>query len=196
VQRLRGWGFNATSEYSTGYVLPITLNSAWASTPDHSNPQKMAFTRFIWPSQYVRYDSTSPLHPNSYGKPIKDLMAPLSIGRVFPDIWDPNLALWLQKTLTDPNNGEYQVIHSPHSDYLIGINVDQTDTMYGFGSGADFGTDHTHTHLGWVVLATSPTQTSGTDPAQRTITYTDTTVYSKQEPATGCRRVTVAASLC
>jgi hypothetical protein len=38
-----------------------------------------------------------------------------------------------------------------------------------------------HTHLGWIVLVTPSTQSSGIDANGRSISYSDTTVYSKKE---------------
>ena len=76
-----------------------------------------------------------------------------------------------------------------HSDYLVGLNVDDLDELNGFGAGADFptltngypdsGIGRWHPHLGWIVLVTAPTQSSGTDANGNPISYSDTTVYSK-----------------
>ena len=187
VQRLKAWGFNATAEYSSSYVQPTATNSAWTSTPDKSNPQKMPFTGLLWPSHYAR-------NSNSYAAPLKDLVGPtkssvyIGLRHAFFDVFDPNFNQWLQKDLADYTNAEYNWIHSSHSDYLIGFNVDDTDELFGFGAGADFPSftdgqpdDHVHAHLGWITLVTPPTQSSGTDANGNQISYSDTTVYSKKE---------------
>ncbi len=187
VQRLKAWGFNTTAEYSSLYVQPTATNPAWTSTSDESNPQKMPFTGLVWPSHYSR-------NSNSYAGPVKDLVGP-TLSSVYngdrnasPDVFDPNFAAWLAGDLADYTNAEYNWIHSSHSDYLIGINVDDTDELVGFGAGADFEglsngeevTGLAHPNLAWIVLITPPTQSSGTDANGNPITYTNTTVYSKQ----------------
>ena len=105
-----------------------------------------------------------------------------------PDVFDPNFGKWLAGDLADYQNIEYSWIRSSHSDYLIGFNVDDTDELNGFGAGADFPAlsngeetaGFAHPHLGWIVLCTSPTQSSGIDANGNAVTYSDTTVYSKQ----------------
>ncbi len=187
VRRLQSWGFTATAEYSSSYVQPTMTTSGW-STPDHSNPQKMPFVGLIWPGHYAR-------NANSYAQPVKDLIGPVSTS-VYPyyrshtpDALDPNFLLWLQKDLADPANVEYSWLHSPHSDYLIGLNVDDIDELEGFGAGPDFPTvanglpdgsiGRWHPHLGWIILVTPARQSSGYDANGNYISYSDTTVYSK-----------------
>lgn len=192
VARLRSWGFNGTAEFSISYVLPTTTNPDWTSTPDQSNPEKMPFIGLLWPARYAR-------NRNSYAPPIKELVRatnpsvfPVARRRNCLDVFDPNLAQWLHGDLQDYQNGEYYWTRSSHSDYLIGINVDETDEMFGFGAGPDFKgfingqpDDFSHVHMGWIVLVTPPTQTSGVDANGNPIDYTSdprgsTTVYSKQ----------------
>ena len=187
IRRLKSWGFNALAEYASAYVLPVTTNSAW-STTDHSNPEKMPFTGLFWPAHYSRLT-------NSYAQPVKDLIAPMKAstftGYRHPsaDFWDPNFATYVQANLADPTNPVYQWTHSPHSDFLIGLNVDDTDELLGLGAGPDFptlsngnldsGTGRQEPHLGWMILVTPPTQASGVDANGRAISYQDTKVYSK-----------------
>ncbi len=188
VRRLQSWGFNGVAEYASTYVQPTTTNSSW-NTSDHSNPQKMPFTALLWPGHYAR-------NVNAYAQPVKDLVGATNPS-VFsgyrsasPDVFDPNFSLWLQKSLADPTTIEYNWIHSTHSDYLIGFNVDDLDELSGFGAGADFptvtngypdsGIGRWHPHLAWIVLVTRPTQSSGIDANGNPISYSDTTVYSKQ----------------
>lgn len=187
VRRLQSMGFNMTAEFSSGYVQPTFTSSAWTSTGDLSNPQKMPFTGMIWPLHYAR-------NSNSYAAPIKDLMGPVlssvysGTRRASGDVFDPNFAKWLAGDLADYTTAEYNWIHSPHSDYLIGINADDTDEHFGFGPGTDFEalvdgelvTGMAHIHLGWLVWVTAPTQSSGIDADGSSISYSDTTVYSKQ----------------
>ena len=188
IKRLSSWSFNATAgDAPSLYVQPTTMNSSW-NTSDRSNPQKMPFTGLVWPSHYAR-------NANAYAQPVKDIVASVKSGvyndyrAPSPDVFDPNFAIWLQKDLADPSNAEYNWIHSPHSDYLVGLNVDDTDELLGFGAGSDFqtltngnldnGTGRQQPHLGWIVLVTSPTQSSGLDANGNPISYSDTSVYSK-----------------
>jgi len=187
VLRLKSMGFNTTAEYSSGYVQPTFTNSSWTSTSDQSNPQKMPFTGLVWPSHYGR-------NSNPYANPLKDLVGPLNasvytgLRHAMFDVFDPNFAKWLAGDLGDYTNAEYNWIHSSHSDYLVGMNFDDTDELFGFGAGVDFEaldngnlvTGMAHAHLGWVVLNTPEAQSSGTDADGNPITYSDTTVYSKQ----------------
>jgi hypothetical protein len=162
-------------------------SSDWTSTPDHSNPEKMSFIGLLSPSRYSR-------NPNAYAAPIKDLVGPTSsnyyqgLRHALFDVFDPNFAQWMQRDLADVTQGEYKWTHSAHSDYFIGFNVDDTDDLYGFGAGPDWVSftngrpdDHVHTHVGWIVLVTPSTQSSGTDANGRSISYSDTMVYSKKE---------------
>ena len=190
VQRLAGFGFNTTAEYSSAYVQPTSTNSDWTTT-DQSNPQKMPFTGLVWPSHYAR-------NANSYAGAVKDIVGPLNpavySGTNHPmlDVFDPNFSKWLLGDLADYQQAEYNWIHSPHSNYLLGINVDDTDELFGFGAGVDFEglnngspvTGMAHAHLGWVVLCTPPTQATGTDANGNSISYSISTVYSKSEFST------------
>lgn len=191
VERMESWGFNTTAEYSSTYVEPTTTSSAWTGTSDNSNPEKMPFTALLWPSHYAR-------NANSYAaQPVKDLVGPVKssvytgLRHPSPDIFDPDFVQWIQGALADYTNTPYNWIHSPHSDYLIGLNVDDTDELLGFGPGPDFpsldngnlesGTSGAEqANLAWIILVTPPTQSSGVDANGNPITYTDTTVYSKQ----------------
>jgi len=69
-----------------------------------------------------------------------------------------------------------------NSPWTMGFSLGESDYMWGFGAGSttDFATvppGHNSPHLGWIVLITSPTQTSN---SAWNATYTDTTVYAKQ----------------
>lgn len=187
IRRLKSWGFNTAAEYASAYILPTTTNEKWP-TSDHSNPEKIAFTGLFWPSHYSRLK-------NSFAEPVKDLVAPMKASTFtgyrhpMADSWDPNFLQWIQKTLADKTNPVYQWIHSPHSDFLLGLNVDDTDELMGFGAGSDFptltngkvdsGTGRQEPHLGWIILVTPPTQSSGKDANGSSISYKDTVVYSK-----------------
>lgn len=187
LRRLQSWGFNGTGEYQSYYVMPTAVNPSW-TTADHSNPVKLPFTALSAPSLYSR-------NANSYAQPVKDLVGPVNASvytgyrAPSPDVFDPNFAQWLAGEYNDPSTAEYGWFHAAHNDYLIGLNVDDTDYLYGFGAGADFptlengvpdtGIGNWQPHLGWIVLITPPTQSSGKDGNGNPISYSDTQVYSK-----------------
>ncbi len=181
-RRLKAWGFNATAEYSSIYVQPVSQSSGWPPP----NPVPMPFTALVWPDYYSLTNSG-----NYASGPVKELVRATKT-TVYtgyrahsPDLWDPNFAQWIQGALAnDP------IIKSWYSgsnnDYFIGFNVDDLDLLQGFGAGPDYPTlangvsspSRVQPHLSWLILITPPTQTSNPEFG---VTYTDTTVYSKQE---------------
>lgn len=186
VKRLRSWGFNATAEFSSTYVEATTSDPDWGG--DFSNPEKMAFAGLVWPAHYSRNRG-----PYAGVEPVKELVGPIKESvyrgqrRKTPDVFDLNYAKWMREALRDFQNQEHGWVSSRRSDYVIGLNVDETDELFGFGAGPDFKglingfpDDFTHTHLGWVTLVTASSQASGIDANGNPITYTDTKVYAKQ----------------
>jgi hypothetical protein len=103
----------------------------------------------------------------------------------FADIWDANFSQWFQGDLAN-DFWVHQAYAGPHNDYLIGMTVDDTDFLQGFGAGPDFPTTNNglispgydQPHLGWMILVTAPTQTSN---PRFGVSYKDTMVYSKRE---------------
>ncbi|MGH9542989.1 MAG: Ig domain-containing protein [Terriglobales bacterium] len=181
-RRLLAWGFNGLAEYSSIYVQATTANSGW---PNGQEPVPVPFIGLIAASHYTQTNE------GGYASgPVKDLMAGLNpkvysaYSNVAPDIWDPNYVLWIENFLQkDPSARQW--LQGPNNSYLIGLQVDETDTTFGFGAGGDFPTmdngqpvgGKAQPNLGWVALVTSPTQTSNSKTG---VTYTDTTVYTKQ----------------
>ncbi len=100
-----------------------------------------------------------------------------------PDIWDPNYTAWIAGYLQHDQIGSAW-INGPNKSYLAGINVDETDTLQGFGAGTDFLTvvngqlvnDKQQPHLAWLIWITPPTQAGS---AEYGLTYSDRTVYTK-----------------
>jgi len=181
-RRLKSWGFNSLAEYASIYTLPTTTNSFW---PNSQQPVLMPFTGLAWPSYYSLSNSGG--YANG---PAKELIRATNPA-VFtgyrahsPDPWDPNFGMWLDGWLQHDYAGS-QWINGPNNSYLIGFNVDDTDTLEGFGAGSDFKTvangvasgGREQPHLGWIVLVTPPTQSQNSEFG---VTYTDTTVYAKQ----------------
>lgn len=188
VNRLQAWGFNTVAEYGIGWTLPVYRSSDWG-TADGTIPVKLPFVAFESPSLYSLTNS------GGYAaNPVKNLIAGVK-ANVYtgyrsqsPDIWDASWNQWLQVALAKDSMLQ-QALHGPHNDYLIGVNVDDSDNLEGFGAGVDFVTvnqgvaekGYEQPHLGWIILVTSPTQTSNTSLG---VTYSDTTVYSKLAFAT------------
>ncbi len=181
-RRLKSWGFNTLAEYASNYAQPTTTNPSW---PNSQQPVLMPFTALAWPSYYTLFNQG-----NYAPGPVKELVRATK-STVYtgyrghsPDIWDPNFKLWLDGFLA--NNPIAQAwINGPNNSYFIGFNVDDADFVQGFGAGPDFKTvsngvasgGREQPHLAWIILVTPPTQTSNTEFG---VTYTDTTVYSKQ----------------
>jgi hypothetical protein len=185
VRRLQAWGFNTLAEFSVVWALPVGVHPQWA-TPDRAIPVKLAFVSFPYPALYS-LSNNGRLAPG----PVKDIVAGIKPSVLpgyranSPDFWDPNFAAWLSNDLSKAE-GRLKSYQGPHNDYLVGFNVDETDRLFGFGAGPDFSTvangmpakGYDQPHLGWMVLVTAPTQSSNQSLRQ---TYSDTTVYSKQE---------------
>jgi hypothetical protein len=176
LKRIQSWGFNASGPYASAYVLPITVANAW-STPDHTNPVKAPFIALARPAHYGM------LNQNNWSpQPIKNLFFGVSAyytgfkpGNGVADYYDANLQTFFTNELTDP---AYAAIKSsPNKQYMIGMNVDDGDQMYGFGNGPDFVTGRNNAHLGWVVFTMTPVQTANNVNG---FVYSDTTVYSKK----------------
>jgi hypothetical protein len=184
AERMWSLGFNEIGEFEMDWMLPVAVDSAW-KTSDNTIPVKLPFSPLVYPALY------SLTNRSNYAKgPVKDIVHGIK-STVYtgyrtqsPDFWDPNYAEWLRSEL---KYGSWAIkwIHGPHNDYLLGLVVDETDRLFGFGAGPDFPTTangavtgYQQPHLGWMVLVTAETQSS--DSTWR-VTYADTTVYSKQQ---------------
>ncbi len=177
LKRIQSWGFNTSAAYASAYVLPTTVSNTW-STPDHTNPVKAPFIALARPAHYGM------LNQNNWSpQPIKNMLFGASQyytgfhpGDGVADYFDANLQTFFTNELTaDP--AVVAIKSSPYKQYMIGMNVDDGDEMYGFGNGPDFVTGHSNAHLGWLVLTMSPVQTAND---VKKFVYPDTTVYSKK----------------
>ena len=185
VERMRSLGFNEIAEFEQGWMLPVAVNSAW-KTSDNTIPVKLPFSPLVYPALYSLTNS------GGYAEgPVKDIVHGIK-STVYtgyrapsPDFWDPSYGQWLQGALKQ-GSWPVQWTQGPHHDYLIGLVVDETDRLWGFGAGPDFPTTengvinrgHQQPHLGWMVLVTAETQSSN---SAWQVAYVDTTVYSKQQ---------------
>jgi hypothetical protein len=183
VRRIQSWGFNTIAEDAVAWTLPVGVDSDWG-TSDNAIPVKLPFITIAAPSWYA-YTNL-----NNYASgPVKDIVYGIKSNVFqgyrshFADIWDANFSQWFQGDLAN-DYWIHQAYAGPHNDYLIGMTVDDTDFLQGFGAGPDFPTTNNglispgydQPHLGWMILVTAPTQTSNSNFG---VTYSDTTVYSK-----------------
>jgi hypothetical protein len=174
VRRLRSWGFNTLAEYCNKWTLPWTTasghNSPWAragAKAPWSNPERMPAVGFVWPSFY----SLRNLNKRAPG-PVKEIVRATDghyrgyRGR-FPDVFDPNFGLWLA--------GEIQGYAD--NPWLVGLSVDDTDTLFGFGAGPDFDSGgKTNPHLAFIALITPPAQA---ESKEYKFKYDEPKVYTK-----------------
>jgi hypothetical protein len=178
LKRLQAWGFNSTAEYGSLYVTPTHTYGGWTATSG-KQPVPLPFTPLMNAALYAK---------TNYGGyasgPVKDLVQPTK-SSVYtgyragsPDIWDPNYKQWLAGALQH-DFAVQEWLTGPNNDYLIGLVIDETDSLQGFGPGADFKTinagqangGNEQPHLSWLILITPPVQTGFADPV----------VYSKRE---------------
>jgi hypothetical protein len=169
IARVKSWGFNGLGVGYSWYALPTTL------------PDKLPFWGWVRPAYYAMAN-TDHYAPT----PIKNILFGASTyytgyrpGEGVGDYYDQNLGVYLQELLSQhPLNR--QIKNSRYSNYMIGVAADDGDEMFGFGAGPDFATvppGHNNTHLGWLVLTMSPSQTAN---RSKQALYNDTTVYCKK----------------
>jgi hypothetical protein len=176
-RRLLSWGFNTIGEFSEKWVYTTATHPRWPG--DHTQPVKLPSIGMVRPAVYASRNQ------GGYASgPIKDMLYGLDgnykgyRGSGLPDFMDNNYAAWM--------DGAIRNIHP--NGWTVGITVDETDQLWGFGAGPDFTTKppgHNSDDPAWMVLATSPVQTFdpspvGVSPSQ---IYSDTLVYSKAAQA-------------
>ncbi len=174
VRRVRSWGFNTIGPYSIRWVGPTARHNKWPG--DHEQPEKMPVVGLFRPALY----SLRNLDGRASG-PVKDIVYGTNSHFVgyrssFPDVFDPNFEQFLDSQLAEALGADT----AGDFPWSIGVMIDDTDNLNGFGAGPDFPTiplpGRNNRHLGWVTLITAPTQTS--NPAQG-VTYADRQVYTK-----------------
>ncbi len=155
ARRLKAWGFNTLAGYANKWTLPDT-------TPQSL---KIPWVGFVWPAFYSLRNVNN-LAPG----PVKEIIRPTDehykeYRGHFPDVFDPNFALWLRGSLYGA------------SPWMVGMSVDDADWLTGLGAGPDFDSGgHTNPHLGFVALITPPSQTENKEFG---VKFADTKVYTK-----------------
>jgi putative Ig domain-containing protein len=161
-KRMLSWGFNALGYDESAYMRAYGVNGNQPVNP--LLPHFDGRARFGFSS----INNSPAILPS----PVKNIgwMEPLV--SIFPDVFDPAFqtyanALMVQNTQST-TGGVPAEVQSP---WVIGYALDDSDNLNGFNS-------FLAPHLGWMVLATAPTQTTGFVYTTK-YTYTDPTVYSK-----------------
>jgi hypothetical protein len=149
ARRLKGWGFNTLSAYHHWGLRP--------GPRADPNPEAMPYIHIINPARYVLK------HDPPFGSgPVKDIVFGTDPvhhdgwrGSRMLDFFDPNFESYIDGWMRGDaglHNGD---IGNP---WMVGIAMDEGDTLFGFGPGLDVPAPRLHTHPGLVALVTSPEQ--------------------------------------
>ena len=171
IDEFQSWGFNAVGELSYGPIEPVSPCRGCKRLPE---------IQTIHVSNYAAANLW-----NYAQRPMKNLLWGLNGHYTgwrasIMDFFEPQFRVWVDRYFKiDSSFAAYKT-----SPYFVGVLVDDTDWFWGMGAGPDFHTipeGHSNSHVGYMVLITSPIQTYNPDPASRGIPelYTDTKVYSK-----------------
>jgi len=166
ARRLKRWGFNTLAEYHHWVMRPGPLSDP--------NPEQLPYVHIIKPAYYAL--------DNRYGfgnGPVKDMISGTDPryytgyrGGQSPDFFDPNFESYVDGWMRGDDGLKYGNIGNP---WMLGIAMDDTDDLFGFGPGPDVPAPRLHPHLGWIALVTSFEQSS----SRWVTSYSDRTVYTK-----------------
>ncbi len=188
VRRLHAWGFNMVADYSIAELTPSTTDSAWG-TSDNTIPIKMPFSV----QEQVSHAAFKNIDGCGVGSPLKDIMN--GVGRAytgyrynFGDYFDPSFGNCAANVIANDTWGLQQALKSKYSNYLIYVTIDESDQTGMLDQGPDFPSIGANGRAGSgpdpsaqaarIALISAPTQTSNKSQG---VTYSDTTVYTKQE---------------
>ncbi len=170
-RRLLSWGFNTLGEFSEKWVFPETTYSGW---PNSTQPVQIPDVRLVQPAVYAM-NSTG-----NVGVAMKDMLYGTDSnykgwrGSGLPDFFDPYYETWMSTALKN----------YAFNSYSLGLTVDETDQLWGFGAGPSYATTppgHNSDNPAWIVLATAPIQSY--NPAPDSVAspqlYTNSEVVSK-----------------
>jgi hypothetical protein len=166
AQRLKAWGFNTLAEYHHWAMRPGPLSDP--------NPERLPYIHIAKPCAYVLENRLG------FGTgPVKDLIVGTSPqhytnyrGGQAPDFFDPNFETYVDGWMRGDDGLKYGNIGNR---WMLGISMDDTDHLFGFGPGPEIPAARTHPHLGWVALVTNFEQASSPWVAA----YADRRVYTK-----------------
>jgi hypothetical protein len=187
VHRLQAWGFNTLADYSIGELDPVSPDPAWG-TSDQSIPVKMPFSS----EEMISHDAFQNVNGCGISSPVKDMMN--GVGSVyagyrynFGDYFDPNFSTCAANVIAADTYGLQYEMQSKYSSYLLYVTIDESDETGFLDVGPDFPTvaasgqsgsgPDPSAHASWITLVAAPTQSSNNIQG---VTYSDTTVYTKQ----------------
>ena len=182
VHRLLAWGFNTVADDSYAGVTPWYTDPAWSPlSSDNTIPVKLPFTTGINVSRYMFTNTANCGAPSAIKDMINGVGSAYTAYRYdYGDYFDPNFSSCVGNIVQI--SGIHQILTSSHSDYYLYLTLDETDQTGGlFGPGPDYQTLPAVSlggNAAWVTLATAPTETSNSTWG---VTYSNTTVYTKQE---------------
>ncbi len=187
VHRLQAWGFNTVADYSIAELTPAETDPAWG-TGDNSIPVKMPFSV----AEEISHGAFQNINGCGISSPIKDILN--GVGSVytgyrynFGDYFDPHFGTCVANILANDTWGLQQAVKSHYNNYLLYITIDESDQTGMLDQGPDFSSisdtgqvgsgPNPSAHAAWITLVSAPTQTSNSSQG---VTYSNTTVYTKQ----------------
>ncbi len=191
VRRIQSWGFNTIAEYALTELWPGTPDPAWANSTN-TIPVKLPFSVGELTSRYAFINSGGECGASA----LKDMMG--GVGSAFTgyrygfgDYFDPNFSACVGNNLKNDTWGLHLALNQANSPYLVYVTIDESDQTGFLDAGPDFSTaevantgvlspGYNAPNAAWITLVTAPTQTSNSTWG---VTYSDPTVYTKQELA-------------
>jgi hypothetical protein len=166
ARRLKAWGFNVMSAYHHWHMRPGSMPG--------SNPEGVPYIHIINPAR----DAITQRHGYGTG-PVKDLIVATDSlhyngwrGSRQLDFFDPNWETYADGWIRGDEGLKHGNIGNP---WLLGISMDETDTLFGFGPGLEVRAPRLHTHPGLIALITNFEQAS----SPWVSSYADRKVYTK-----------------
>jgi hypothetical protein len=180
LHRLLAWGFNTIADDSYLGLMPFSTDVQWGG--DYTIPVKLPYTTGINMSRYVFMDSNGCGAASTTKDMINGVGAAYTGWRYnYGDYFDPSFSSCVGNII-QANGGIHSFVTAPHNDYYLYFTIDESDQTGGlFGPGPDFPTLPSVSLSGnaaWITLVTAPTQTSNSTWG---VSYSNTTVYTKQE---------------
>ena len=161
-KRMLSWGFNSLGFDESPYMRGYGVNGSLPVNP--LMPQFEDRGRFEIASMRNS--------PALISGPVKNIgwMEPLV--SIFADVFDPAYETYANALMAqNTQNTTGGVQEEAQSPWIVGYALDDSDDLNGFNSDLA-------PHLGWMVLATAPTQSTGFVSGMQ-YAYSDPTVYSK-----------------
>ena|SRR6266849_4105724 len=197
VNRLRAWGFNELADGAAAMIWPTNKDVRW-NTTDYTIPgqYKMPFNLGANTTRNAFLNQAN----CNIASPVKDMMS--GIGPTysawhynFGDYFDPGFSTCVGNMYNPANNTSLAIAlgqspGAPHGDYLLYLTLDEGDQTGFLDQGPEFSTIDNNglpdnpvsasAHPSWITLTTAPTQSSA-NVVGFAETYSDATVYTKQE---------------